>query len=207
MSWGRGSNAGDKNTNDWSGGGGQGEDVLGGGFEDTYDSGVVSSGATEWGSTTTTDTTGWGSNEEGSGGFDDYNDDRGPRAPPGQLGGSQRQQQQAPPQYPPQQGQPQQGMDQAETRKRLGYGLCVAQFLINGVQGGVIGSIFGAFSGASEGYSAGARGKPLVVHVLYRARSSAFSFGVWIGSYSGAKCAFITMRNGKKDALNGTCLI
>ena len=93
-----------------------------------------------------------------------------------------------------------------ETRKRLGYGLCVAQFLINGVQGGVIGSIFGAFSGASEGYSAGARGKPLVVHVLYRARSSAFSFGVWIGSYSGAKCAFITMRNGKKDAFNGTYL-
>eukprot|EP00624_Nannochloropsis_granulata_P000600 evm.model.NODE_12390_length_20121_cov_16.951593.5 len=210
MSWGRGSGSpGDrvKNSNDWNEGGGQEEDVLGGGFEDTYDSGVVSSGATEWGSTTTTDTTGWGSNEEGTEGFDDYDDDRGPRGRPGQLGGSQ-QQQQPPSRYPPRQGQPQQGMmDQEKTRKRLGYGLCVAQFLINGVQGGMIGSIFGAFSGASEGYSAGARGKPLVVHVLYRARSSAFSFGMWIGSYSGAKCAFITMRDGKKDAFNGTCLL
>lgn len=60
------------------------------------------------------------------------------------------------------------------------------------------------FSGYHEAYSAGARGKTLVLYVLSRAKSSAFSFGAWIGSYSGSKCAFITLRDGKRDALNGT---
>lgn len=110
-----------------------------------------------------------------------------------------------PPQQQPQQPssrQQQQPMNEAEIREKLGYGLCVAEFLINGLQGAVLGSVVGAFGGAGEAYKVGARGKPLVEHTLLRARGSAASFGVWIGTYRGAKCSLIQMRGGKKDLMN-----
>lgn len=121
-------------------------------------------------------------------------------------------------------------VDAAEVRRRLGMGVCAIEAVVHGVQGAVIGctyiydrihtratrvlsdieprtpnptpAIFGVFGGVSEGMSAGARGKPLVQHVLLRARGSALSFGSWIGMYQGSKCSMVVARGGKKDAFN-----
>lgn len=102
----------------------------------------------------------------------------------------------------PQQGEGPPRVDAAEVRRRFGMGLCAIEAVVHGAQGAVIGSIFGIFGGVSEGMSAGARGKPLVQHVLLRARASAMSFGGWIGVYQGSKCSMMVARGGKKDAFN-----
>lgn len=174
-------------------------DPAGADFQDPFDSGAPGSASgtsSEWGGGggATADggvTDGW-SNDSPGVGFDEED---------GGGEGRQPQRSQPLPSPPTQPQRPMQGMNEEEVRQRLGMGLCVAEFLINGTQGAIIGSIFGAFTGAGRAYNAGARGTPLVKYVLVSARSSAFSFGLWIGAFRGAKCSFITAR-GKKDALN-----
>lgn len=138
MSWGRG--GGGKETEfDWSGDGNGGVDVQGDGFRDPFDggSGADSSG---WNSNGTDDGMAWGTDNEGATDFDGMGDERGQQAQPRHSIRPQTQPSQA-----PRKGQkgPQQGMSQAETRRRLGYGKCVVDFLVNGVQACALGSIIG----------------------------------------------------------------